>query len=299
MSPHQQRSKLPAVLAAALFATAACRATPASPDEVDTAITAPAPPPSAAAAEVAPSSPAATAAGLTSERAATIRAAAATADAARQGGTPPASASAGAATQGGTPPVTTPDDAATQAPGADAVKVIEDWSGYPDPDALEAAFDRNLGWVDNRLTLAALPAAQSPDGGPGARLDYGILKPAPNDYVGIERTLWPAQDWSGYQRIDLAVSAEGSMTEQLVLQWREGSGEVWRQRVPVKGLPASGLSLALDGAGWEWADWSTKENGRPDLGTVDRWSLFVGHGGAGEGALRLGRLRLVGSKRQR
>lgn len=298
MSPHTQPPKLLAVLAAALFATAACRATPASPDEVDTAITAPAPPPSAAAAEVAPSSTAA-AAGLTSERAATIRAAAATADAARQDKTPPAPATAGAATQGGTPPVTLPDDAATQPSGADAVKVIEDWSGYPDADALDAAFDRNLGWVDNRLTLAALPAAQSPDGGPGARLAYGILKPAPNDYVGIERTLWPAQDWSGYEWIDLAVSADGSMTEQLVLQWREGSGEVWRQRVSIKGLPASGLSLALDGAGWEWADWSTKENGRPDLGAVDQWSLFVGHGGAGEGALRLGRLRLLGSKGQR
>lgn len=298
MSPHTQTPKLLVVLAAALFATAACRATPASPDEVDTAITAPAPPPSAAAAEVAPSSTAA-AAGLTSERAATIRAAAATADAARQDKTPPAPATAGVATQGGTPPVTLPDDAATQPSGADAVKVIEDWSGYPDADALDAAFDRNLGWVDNQLTLAALPAAQSPDGGPGARLAYDILKPAPNDYVGIERTLWPAQDWSGYKWIDLAVSAEGSMTEQLVLQWREGSGEVWRQRVSIKGLPTSVLSLALDGAGWEWADWSTKENGHPDLGAVDQWSLFVGHGGAGEGALRLGRLRLLGSKGQR
>lgn len=297
MSTPTQLPKFLAVLAAALFVTAACRATPASPDEVETAITAPAPAPSAAAADVAPSSPAATAAGLTSERAATIRADAATADAARQGKTPPAAASAGTASQGGTPPVTTADDTATQASNAAAVKVIEDWSGYPDADALDAAFDRNLGWVDNRLTLAALPAAQSPDGGPGARLAYGILKPAPNDYVGIERTLWPAQDWSGYERIDLAVSAEGSMTEQLVLQWREGSGEVWRQRVSIKGLPASGLSLALDGAGWEWADWSTKENGRPDLGTVDQWSLFVGHGGPGEGALRLGRLWLAGSKR--
>lgn len=296
MSPHKQLPELLAILAAALFATAACRATPASPDEVDRAITAPAPPPSAPAAEVAPSSPAGTAAGLTSERAATIRAAAATADALRQVKTPPAPATAGVAPQGGTPTVGTSDDAATQPSGTDAVKVIENWSGYPDADALNAAFDRNLGWVDNRLTLAALPAAQSPDGGPGARLAYGILKPAPNDYVGIERALWPAQDWSGYERIDLAVSAEGSMTEKLVLQWREGSGEVWRQRVPIKGLPASGLSLALDGAGWEWADWSTKENGRPDLGTVDQWSLFVGHGGPGEGALRLGRLWLAGTK---
>lgn len=296
MNPHMPQCRLLAVLAAALFATAACRATPASPDEVDMAITAPAPPPSAAAAEVAPSSPAGTTAGLTSERAATIRAAAATADAARQDRTPSAPASTGATTLSGTPPVTAPDDIATQPSGGDAVKVIEDWSGYPDADALESAFDRNLGWVDNRLALAALPAAQSPDGGPGARLAYGILKPAPNDYVGIERALWPAQDWSGYERIDLAVSAEGSMTEQLVLQWREGSGEVWRQRVPIKGLPASGLSLALDGAGWEWADWSTKENGRPDLRTVDQWGLFVGHGGPGEGALRLGRLWLAGTK---
>jgi hypothetical protein len=176
-------------------------------------------------------------------------------------------------------------------PGADVVAVVEDWQALSDTAAAEAAIERNLGaGTANTMTLALLDPWAAPGGQGGLAIDYQIGEEVPDDFVGFNRTLAPAQDWR--EATHLAVWADpGSTTAvELVVQFREASGEVWRYKVPAVGIPVDGLLLLpLDTRTFTWADWSTTENGEIDLAAINQYGIYVGHVGPGlTGTLNIG-----------
>jgi hypothetical protein len=177
--------------------------------------------------------------------------------------------------------------ATTAAPGL----IVEDWSGYADDEALRAAFTTNSAWTTNGITLTLLPGPASPMGPAGAAVAYTIQAPVPNDYVGFERDLVPPQDWRGYSRLATWVQTTDRSPRQLVLQFQEASGEVWRHRLPLESVPLDGaVSVPLTAAEWEWADWSVAGNQQLDLDQVNHFGVFIGHTGPGAGEVRLGTL---------
>jgi hypothetical protein len=186
------------------------------------------------------------------------------------------------------------------APGGDGsseagvARVVEDWSGYADAAAMAAAFEENVGWAPGTdIVLTPLGAADSPGGPAGVAMAYDIKAEAPNDYVGVERDLMPAQDWRDYDRLVVWVRTNDRSDRQLVLQFHEWSGEVWRHRLPLKDVPANGrVEIPLTADQWEWADWSDRQNKAMDLGEVTHLGLFIGHNGPGSGVVELGSLGL-------
>jgi hypothetical protein len=207
----------------------------------------------------------------------------------------PATAAGGA---GGLTPAAVPTAGAASrvpvgSPSPGTRLVVEDWSGYADDEALRAAFDVNTGWADNSLSLSLMPAVASPHGPAGIAAGYSIEAVAPNDYVGMERDLVPAQDWRGYDRLAAWVATTDRSPRQLVLQFHEGSGEVWRHRAKLADVPADGpLLIPLTPDQWEWAEWSERQNQVPDLNEITRLGIFIGHDGPGACEVRLGTIEV-------
>jgi hypothetical protein len=79
----------------------------------------------------------------------------------------------------------------------------------------------------------------------------------------------------------------------LVIQFRESSGEVWRYLTNLSTFGVKDLRLPLNKATFHWADWSTQENGRIDLGAIDHYGIYVGHDGLGSGTIYLDDIRMT------
>lgn len=209
-------------------------------------------------------------------------------------GTAEAAASGGAATaQAGTGGGSATARASAPAAGRPDRLVVEDWSGYADDDALAEAYSFNTAVPDNSLELRLEPSLIA--GGPvGAVAAYSITVPAPNDYAGFDLGLAPVQDWSGYTHLSIVAEPSEKSARQLVLQWHETSGEVWRHRTQFEDIPTDGpLLIPLTADAWEWADWSARDNQKLDLGAVERYGLFIGHAGPGGGTVKLGPIEVV------
>jgi hypothetical protein len=196
----------------------------------------------------------------------------------------------GARTTSGSP---TAARASTAAVGAGAALVIEDWRGFADDDALVDAYSFNTAVPDNNLALQL-----SSDGAPGVSTGvtavYSITAPAPNDYVGFDRALGTAEDWSPYTHLAVQVEPGDRSATQLVLQWHEASGEVWRHRTQFADIPADGrLLIPLTADAWEWADWSDQRNQALDLDAVVHVGVYMGHNGPGAGTVKLGAIEVV------
>lgn len=179
-------------------------------------------------------------------------------------------------------------------PRAIGAQVVEDWSGYADDDALEEAYSLGEGWADNEVALSLLPAEAAPRGPAGAALRYLINAQAPSDYVGADHSLGGAQDWREFDHLAVWASPSERSNRQLVVQFREISGEVWRHRAKLGVIPEDGLLLIpLVPSAWEWADWSDYRNGALDLEAVTDIGLYVGHAGPGQGVVNFGTIELV------
>lgn len=180
--------------------------------------------------------------------------------------------------------------------GADSVTAVEYWAPFADVDEVEAAITRNLGVGDNAMTLTLGKAdVSAPLQGPGLLLTYDIPEAPPHDFVGFNRDLDGLADWSGASAVALWVGHARPASVNLVFQFRERSGEVWRHEGPMPALDSGApLMLPLDTATFEWANWSTEENGTMDLGAIDQYGLYLGHTGPGRaGIVHLGPIALV------
>ena len=171
--------------------------------------------------------------------------------------------------------------------------MIEDWSGYADDDALVDAYSFNTAVPDNDLELQ-IRSDGAPGVSTGVTAVYSITAPAPNDYVGFDRALGTAEDWSPYTHLAVQVEPGDRTKSQLVVQWHEASGEVWRHRTQFADIPADGkLLIPLTADAWEWADWSDERNQALDLDAVVQFGVYMGHNGPGAGSVKLGTIEVV------
>lgn len=180
--------------------------------------------------------------------------------------------------------------------GADSVTAVEYWAPFGYVDEVEAAITRNLGVGDNAMTLTLGTAdVSAPLQGPGLLITYDIPEAPPHDFVGFNRDLDSVSDWSGASAVALWVGHAEPASVNLVFQFRERSGEVWRHEGPMPAVDSGApLMLPLDMATFEWANWSTEENGTMDLGAIDQYGVYVGHTGPGRaGVVHLGPIALV------
>ena len=177
-----------------------------------------------------------------------------------------------------------------------AVDIVEDWSVFETAEDVEAVITRNLGMGENVMLLTLEPAASAAlPSGSALAVTYDIGEEEPHDFVGFNRDRLAPASWSGAAGVGLWLVPHGTVDVHVVFQFRESSGEVWRAELP---LPAAGggspLVLPFDEETFRWAPWSTTENGRIDLDTIDQYGLYVGHRGPDQaGVVRFGPLVLL------
>lgn len=166
---------------------------------------------------------------------------------------------------------------------APAVTLVEDWAAYGTAAEVEDAIDRNLGMGDNAMGVVLRPAgAAGLPPGPGLALTYTVGAAAPHDFVGFNRSFDAPADWSGATGVGLWLDGAAAAEVDVVFQFREGSGEVWRHQGAMPGAgDGTPLVLPFDPATFQWASWSTAANGQIDVAAVDQYGLYVGHRGAG------------------
>jgi hypothetical protein len=108
--------------------------------------------------------------------------------------------------------------------------------------------------------------------------------------VGLERS-FAAQDWRGYGALRLWVKSDRSGMD-LVIQFRETSGEVWRYRTNLSTFTTRDFRLPLTESTFQRADWSTYQNGRLDLNAIEYYGFFLGEGGTNAGTIFIDDIRL-------
>jgi hypothetical protein len=129
--------------------------------------------------------------------------------------------------------------------------------------------------------LGAPPNIRS--GGHSLSFYYEIRNVAPDDYAGFERSFSP-QDWRSYSLLHLWVKSDRSPRD-LIIQFRETSGEVWRYRVNLSTFSARDWVLPLNESTFHRADWAPYQNNRIDLNGIEYYGFFVGDGGLGSGTI--------------
>jgi hypothetical protein len=128
---------------------------------------------------------------------------------------------------------------------------------------------------------------------------YDIRAGDPNNYCGFERRM-DGQDWRRYSVLRFWARSDGS-ARQLVVQFGESSGEVWKFRTLLSGFGTKEFSLALNQRTFselavypELGDPNAVKyrNGRMDLQAVTYFAFFVGHGSLGPGQIYIDSVEL-------
>jgi hypothetical protein len=71
----------------------------------------------------------------------------------------------------------------------------------------------------------------------------------------------------------------------LLIQFREVSGEVWRYRTNLSTFTIREFRLPLNEITFQRADWSPNQNGSIDLNAIDNFGVYVDDGGQGAGTV--------------
>lgn len=172
--------------------------------------------------------------------------------------------------------------------------MIESFELYGDDGALQAAYSINAPENDASVSLAVAPNVYH--GSQALAFTYDIhtvveaAGGALTDYAGLIRD-FTAQDWRGFNYLKLWVRSDGS-NKDLVIQFHESSGEVWKYTTNLSGWQDRDLQLAFATNVFHLADWSPTVNGQIDLGSIVGFSIYVGHAGTGQGTIYLDAIRL-------
>lgn len=183
-------------------------------------------------------------------------------------------------------PTATPTPTDTPVPTPPAY-MIEDFE-YPNVNVVATLY-----WVNapgNVLNYSLVPSLAG-YGGQALELDYKIQDDPPSDYAGMEKYIGPAMDWRGYSRLCLWIS-NNYFPGDLVFQFREIGGEVWRSRYLLNNVLTQSLCFSFADDTFQLAEFSTRINGRLDLSAVDNYAFYLGNGGMGEGTVTVDRIRL-------
>ena len=173
-------------------------------------------------------------------------------------------------------------------------RMIESFELYADNGELRAAYSINAPENDASVSLAAAPDVYH--GSQALAFTYDIhtvveaIDGAMTDYAGLTRD-FTAQDWRGFNYLNLWVRGDGS-NKDLVIQFHESSGEVWKYMTNLSGFRDRDLQLAFDANVFSLAEWSPTVNGQMDLGSIGGFSIYIGHRGMGQGTIYLDAFRL-------
>ena len=178
-------------------------------------------------------------------------------------------------------------------PATQVETAIETFDHYH-ADTLQNTYTLNDAWGKNALSLS--PAVQSltrhADQGQSLALSYDIESPLPDNYVGLERSLQPAQDWSNFSRVQFWVKND-AQAKEITFQWGETQGEVWKTTLFLQPSETRRVEIPLSAPPFFWADWSPFDNGEPDPGQVDYFGFFIAAAQPGKGTIYLDSLTLV------
>ncbi len=195
------------------------------------------------------------------------------------------------------PPTPTPGTTVAETPTTipnPAERMIESFESYSDDGALRAAYSTDAPENDASVSLSVARNVYA--GNQSLAFAYDIHTIVPigediaTDYAGLIRD-FAIQDWRGFNYLRLWVRSDGS-TKDLVIQFHEASGEVWKHTTNLSNFGEKDLQLALDMSDFEPADWSPWVNGEIDLGSVAGFSIYVGHAGPGRGTIYIDAIRL-------
>lgn len=205
-------------------------------------------------------------------------------------GTPSPTSSPSATATSPTPSETPTSTPTPTTPTPLPFSFLDDFETYGSDGALNAAYSVNdIGGANTgQLRLAFAPNTYT--GGTSAAFHFDIKNPYPDDYAGFERT-FTTQDWRPFRSFCVWVRSSGGGWD-LVIQFREDSGEFWRYRVKQSTFGDRDFCLPLNEQTFEWADWSAAENGRIDRDGIDYYGFFVGHGDLGSGTIYVDSIRL-------
>jgi hypothetical protein len=170
------------------------------------------------------------------------------------------------------------------------ILTLDSFESFGSDAALQSAYGINDAWGQNRAWLEVATPPHVSGGQRAAAFNYIIQQDAPDDYAGFERT-FPAQDWRRYTTLHLWMESDRADI-QLVVQFGESGGEVWRHRKYILSAGRSLLDLRLNEDTFSWADWSPQGNGRIDLEAVDYIGFFIGEAGQKSGTLYVDEIEL-------
>lgn len=196
-------------------------------------------------------------------------------------------------------PTPTPTPVQTPSPPPPAPRSLDDFEGYAGDAALQAAYPLNCAWGANGGSLSLASAPNVGGGSHAVAFSYDIRAGDPNNYCGFERRM-DGQDWRRYSVLRFWARSDGS-ARQLVVQFGESSGEVWKFRTLLSGFGTKEFSLALNQRTFselavypELGDPNAVKyrNGRMDLQAVTYFAFFVGHGSLGPGQIYIDSVEL-------
>ena len=190
------------------------------------------------------------------------------------------------------PPTLTAKPASSPIPPPPSGLVVENAEGYGSDAALNNSYQINDAWGANEGSLSL---ASPPHTGAGSRAIafwFNIRRPAPDDYSGFERSLPAPQDWSGHSHLCVWVENESTGGE-LVIQFGETSGEIWKYHASLASLGTGDLCLPLSTGVFFHADWSAQGNDQIDLGAINYYGFYVNGPQGTQGAVYLDNFRVA------
>ncbi len=170
---------------------------------------------------------------------------------------------------------------------------LEDFEGY-DTASLRQAYSLNDAWSANSLSIEIARLADVPERGQLLSLSYEIGQAEPDNYVGLERKLSVAQNWSRFGGVRLWVRNDDN-PKTLIFQWGEATsadGEVWKTQFPLEAGEVRLLHVPLTPEFFHHADWSPAADGRIDLDQVDYYGLYIEQAHPASGRIYLDGLEL-------
>ena len=171
---------------------------------------------------------------------------------------------------------------------------VEDFDAY-DNNLLRQTYSVNNAWDKNDLVIEVTSLADATDRGQVLAMVYDIRATAPDNYVGVERTLQATENLSDYSAVQFWVRNDATPRD-LIFQWREAparDGEAWKARIRLEPGDTSLVEIPLSAEYFIWADWSTAGNGQMDLDQVSYYSFFIEQVQPGSGVIYVDSLELV------
>lgn len=177
-------------------------------------------------------------------------------------------------------------------PTSQSSLVVEAAAYYGDEAALNKTHHINDPNSTRRCTLGLASAPSQTKDERAIAFEYTIQQASPNDYCGFERWLTQAQSWSGHARLCLDVSISGT-AEDLVVQFGEASGEVWKSWTASSSITEGELCLPLTTTAFARAEWAPRQNNRIDLGAITYYGIYVNGPPGASGVVYFNRIWVV------